>query len=1022
MVTAALFVLAGCSSGSSSPIDARRDTAHDREVDAAVTPGDDGPADVGANHEVGKDGPAQVGNDAPSEAGIDAPAQSDAAADAPADVAASDAPLSLPTGLRWVALPAPQGTPIAAVTLDSGGALFAGANDDRFVGPGAGIFRSMDDGVTWQPVNLGVYDYHVGGLFADGPNVYAGTAGLLRSTDRGASWMQVTPPSSVGLVSAIGEQGNLAMVASSYGGDSYFTSHDGGKTFQASQYAISSDIKDIVVLGSVILRADDSGVTRSTDGGITFVKVQGINNYTLIFASLACDGVQTCYANAHDAGEFDPNVLLKSTDAGATWTPLGLTNAPVLAVSDTGILYVEQSMTIARSDDGGASFTPLARPTMSGTFEPNCSGPYMARGDRLFAGCRDGVYRSNDRGQHWQPLSGSTAGRITGSANLIFTDVGATALGPTGDIYVIGNHGSNLQRSTDGGWTWQTLAAPFSAFSCVVTGSGAIECAGARTSNGPSGSIPLARSEDHGATWKSVPLPAGPTTSPFSAVALAAAGSVVYAVGQGAARSDDDGRTFQLLTGGPSVKSLQLLRDGHLLAGASVQYATYRSKDQGVTWQTLPRTFPVPSVEDAQGRLLFVDSGGEVSASTDEGDTWQTLSVDGVPYVNGVVMPMAVDGAGRLFMFGPGAAPDIHFGRPLESLVSLDSGATWRSMTPQIPNPNTTGFATDKQGRLLVGTTGGVFRLDDSSMPGPPAPDAWMGGSDGGATATPPRALSLVLENGPWAFGGGGIAADSSQRVYLADNLNVYVVNAGTASTWLTHAEAATAAGLVNTTFDDIDVGADGSVYAVLSGTPPGGASVDVIVQSSAADQATLWRNLGTLTSPHMKAAGTGKVGLIDRNGFSIATSTSTQLVYPSAMLMQSCATAQMAIDSTGAVVFPSCSASALRGSTGGAPLSPVFQLGGDPLPDRIACFTDDPAGGFFFLVTDDLQQSPRLYHVAPGASGAMALEHVVTEPSFGEVRVARSGGQEFASCAMATAPNGVIYVVTQKDLWKVGL
>jgi photosystem II stability/assembly factor-like uncharacterized protein len=1017
IVPVALCVLVGCSSGSGSPTDARRDTAHDGHADAAPGLGGDGPNTQETPEEVGTDAPTEASADTP--AGVDAATGGDVPADTPPNDAAGDAPA---TGLRWVALPAPQGTPIAAVTIDSSGALFAGANDSGFVGPSAGMFRSLDDGMTWQPINLGVYDYHVGAMFADGPNLYAGTAGLLRSTDRGTTWAQATPPSSVGVISAIGEQGNLAMVASSYGGDSYFTSQDGGKTFQPSKYAISATISDIVVLGSVILRADDSGVTRSIDGGVTFAKVQAINNYIQEGATLACDGVQTCYANAHNAGEFDPNVLLKSTDAGATWTPLSLTNAPVLAVSDTGILYVQQSTTIARSDDGGASFTPLNRPTMSGTFEPNCSGPYVARGDRLLAACYDGVYRSSDKGQHWQALSGSTAGRITGFTDLIFADNGATALGATGDIYVIGHHGGSLQRSSDGGWTWQLLAAPFSASSCTVTGSGALECAAARTSSGSSGFIPLARSEDHGGTWKSVALPAGPSTSPYSAGAVAAAGSVVYAVGQGVARSDDDGVTFQLLAGGPSLKTLQLLRNGHLLAGASTQNVTYRSKDQGVTWQTLPRSFPVPTVEDGLGRLLTIAYGGELEASTDEGDTWNTVSTDGVPYVGGSVTPLTIDGAGRLFAFGPGAAPDIYLGRPQESFASFDGGLTWHPMTPPIPNPNTTGFATDKQGRLLVATTGGVFRLDDQSMPGPAAPAGATGGADGGVAAPAPRPLSLVLGNGPWAYGGGGLAADASQRVFASDNLNVYVVDGGTASTWLTAAEAATAAGLVNGTFDDVDVGSDGLVYAVLSGTPSGGSSVDAILQSTAAHQSTLWRNLGTLTVPRMKAAGAGKVGLLDHNGFSIATTASTQLVYPSAMLNQSCTTAQMAIDSTGAVVFPGCSASVERGSTAGAALSPYFQLGGNPLPDRVACFAGDPAGGFFFLVTDDLDHSPRLYHIAPGASGAMALEHVVTEPSFGEVRVARSGGQEFANCTMATAPNGVIYVSTQKDLWKVGL
>ena len=84
-----------------------------------------------------------------------------------------------------------------------------------------------------------------------------------------------------------------------------------------------------------------------------------------------------------------------------------------------------------------------------------------------------------------------------------------------------------------------------------------------------------------------------------------------------------------------------------------------------------------------------------------------------------------------------------------------------------------------------------------------------------------------------------------------------------------------------------------------------------------------------------------------------------------------------------------------------------------------------DPAGGFYFLVTDTLGANPRLYHAGETASGLAALEHVPTEPSLGEVRVARGtgvpgGSQHFGNCTMAVASNGDDYIQTLQEAWRV--
>ncbi len=680
--------------------------------------------------------PVDRAPDSTADAGLDqAP---DLAADVPADAGRDEAPDVTPeaagdaepnpfAGYQWTALAVPLGAPIAALAFDDQGALYAGAGGDNLftASPQAGIFKSADDGASWDPDGLGLGDFDVVALAAIGPAIYAGTASLMRSTDHGASW-EPAGPTSFQRFQNISGQGDVVAAGD---GSQLYVSTDTGRTFH-SVATPRGGVVSLEVLGggSVILIAGSSGVFRSTDMGVTFNAVQGIANGSNLFAQLRCDGVRTCYAQAYvTPNASDLTAMLKSTDAGATWTVLSQTGEDIraLAISDTGSVYFAATFTLFwRSDDGGSTLHPIPEPAAAIPVVYDCGGPYVARGDKVFAGCRDGVYRSDDKGEHWQLANGSAAaGALTGAATRIFVDNSPTALGLGGDVYVNGPEGFDatgnilnvLKRSSDGGTTWQTVASPFGASRCIVTPSGALECAGTSTASSPS--IPLARSEDHGATWRSVDVPALflPSTP---GLALASSGSVVYlADGAGLARSTDDGLTFQLLPNSPFVGSMQVLRNGHLLVTELDGSAADRSTDQGATWQPIDDLRGLPVIEDAIGRLLR-STTGTVEVSTDEAATWTTVSMSGVPTSpsTGQLLPLAIDGAGHLFVLG--RAPS--FNDPIRIFASADDGVSFLPMPAQIPNPNVLSFATDKQGRLLVGTAGGLFRLESPVAHGSP--------------------------------------------------------------------------------------------------------------------------------------------------------------------------------------------------------------------------------------------------------------------------------------------------------------
>jgi len=493
-------------------------------------------------------------------------------------------------------------TPVTNVTIDGSGNAFASLAAPNTAVYSGGIFRSADNGASWQPRNFGIYGLtNIRSLAASGNTVYAITVGqilnsmllaifprpiLIRSTDDGASWSEVTPltanPFGLGVLRTSGSL--VAMTTGLPTGLGVSVSTDEGNTFNA---APCGSVNDIAVVGRSILCSGAGGVSRSADGGATFGLAQGFDAGSSA-GQVLCDGASTCYAVISTTGAQYPS-LFKSVDEGATWD-LARTEVGGIRAVATVVVYVTKAITgqPIRSDDGGQTWTLTDSP------DDTCPNGFAAQGEKVFAACNGGVYRSDDRGVSWNSASGSAeTGALTSNVLGVFVDTSPTAVGADGDIYaytpnLANAYSPNLRRSSDGGNTWQLLVPQggglLDAPSCVVTEMGALECV--------NNQFGLVRSTDHGETWQPVALPMF-----FLAGFAQNAGSTVYLFSYGdsrsertLARSDDDGLTFQVLEGSQpyfgGAKKVQVLRNGHVLnqSGAS----TSRSVDGGETWQTLP--------------------------------------------------------------------------------------------------------------------------------------------------------------------------------------------------------------------------------------------------------------------------------------------------------------------------------------------------------------------------------------------------------------------------------------------------
>ena len=184
------------------------------------------------------------------------------------------------------------------------------------------------------------------------------------------------------------------------------------------------------------------GMFRSFDGGATFApeppSVVG-NEVRELYVDPQDD--QTLYA-------IEGTQVFRSTDFGANWTTLGLAaNDTVrgLALPSSGSTLLAYDFgSVYRSTDGGANWSIVATETVIDSLEYAPSDPSIA-----YFGSINGVWRSSNGGAS-------------------FTDPGpfdewaqALTVSPTDpDVVFVGTPFAGVQRSTDGGQSFQVVGTP----------------------------------------------------------------------------------------------------------------------------------------------------------------------------------------------------------------------------------------------------------------------------------------------------------------------------------------------------------------------------------------------------------------------------------------------------------------------------------------------------------------------------------------------------------------------------------
>ncbi len=321
-------------------------------------------------------------------------------------------PLSHYQDLRWRSVGPHRGGRVTAVAgiRAQPGTFYMGAT-------GGGVWKSVDYGITWDPVTDGQIDTgSIGAIDVSDSNpdvVYVGTGsdgirsniiigkGVYKSTDAGRTWRHI------GLKSA-GQIGALVI------------------------HPTNPDIVFVAAIGNPFGANEERGVFRTKDGGTTWQKVLYINDATGVSSvAINWSNPNEIYAGAWRAqrkpwtiisgGPAAEGGIYKSTDGGDNWTHLtaGLPQN----------LIGKIDMDVARS-------------------KPNIVYALIEA-----AVNEGGVYRSDDSGASWNLISSNPALR---SRPFYFNNIDVNPQNEN-EVWV---NSLNLMKSVNGGRSWTPVRVP----------------------------------------------------------------------------------------------------------------------------------------------------------------------------------------------------------------------------------------------------------------------------------------------------------------------------------------------------------------------------------------------------------------------------------------------------------------------------------------------------------------------------------------------------------------------------------
>jgi len=627
-----------------------------------------------------------------------------------------------------------------------------------------GVWKTTNGGDSWTPLTDNQTSLAMGALALDPQNpntIYAGTgeatsgldnyygAGILKSTDGGASWTRQGVAAFNGLAIAriLVHPANSAIVyaASSVSGQQgsvtpprgIFRSQDGGLTWQglltcgdcfgASDLEIDSGNPNLLYAAF-----EGHGIFKSSDGGNNWGQLTNnlpnpqqtrVGRVVLSISRSHSAVVYASYQIVTDS--YDGALVFVTTNSGSSWTQIGT----------GGYNYCGSQCWY--------SHTIEVDPANQNTLYAGGTANYSGNSEADFS-VRQVVIKTTDGGDNWLDLSDNSAPNKS-----LHPDMHVIAFDPTNSQTVwVGNDGG-VWKSTDGGQTWtsrNTNLATLQFTGIAVDPTNPAIVQGGMQDNNKAFTL------NGGSTpgWTAVDVGDGGVAAidPFNP-------TIWYGTRFG--KSFQRNEQGSGLTGFWPFKTTGIDQADRALFYIPVAidpstagvlylgtYRLYRTTNRGDNWAAIS-----PDLSNGQGYVSAIavapsnaatvwvgTSDGNVQVTTNSGGNWTNTTKGPLPgrYVSRLAVS-ATDSQTAYVLF---SGFDTHTpGQSGHIFKTTNGGGSWQNISGNLPDVPTVSIALDsgQPGTLYIGTDTGVFRTTDDGA-------SWIPFNNGMANVT---VVDLIL-------------------------------------------------------------------------------------------------------------------------------------------------------------------------------------------------------------------------------------------------------------------------------------
>jgi photosystem II stability/assembly factor-like uncharacterized protein/tetratricopeptide (TPR) repeat protein len=599
--------------------------------------------------------------------------------------------------------------PITAIVIDPNdtGVIYIATQE-------AGLYKSIDGGISWQPIHNGLGRAKVFSLIMDPRDsmiLYAGTqlGGVYKTTDGGLTWhamnegIDIQRSEWVAIVVLDAQNSQHLFFTHS---NAIYETVDGGHFWRLvrddnsgscprNYIGLALDPSD----GNILYTADfggsygdnscQGGIYKSNDSGLTWT----ITNFQSQPHEIQWNTLWIDPNIGHSLYISSADKLWVSNDQGETWTESNPTscNALVFDKQDPLIAYCGNNDQFMITKDGGKQWSVLAHPGIGQDVSLSISPQDR---NTLFWGTT-GLYMSTDGGKTWNE-HGSGLGSRGWELKIAPADSSV--------LYAQGLD-SALYLSKDEGRNWDIIGNGQSlSFDNVGRNLYAMN-------NGEY----LAISRDDGKSWDQIALPVTPSqaiavhpTNPNRVYAIYTRNTPPYIY-----YSDDLGKTWLSSTGMQDINDARLFFDhdqgNQVYAVGDVNYS--RSNDGGITWENCgDSVFTIwSSILDARAvvdwrdndHLFVATRGNGIVTSIDGCQSWQQSNTGlGSLFVNTI----AID---------PNNPDTLYAATDGGAYISTNGGQTWGVIDDGLLGATVVySIVVDKDSNVYAATPYGIFKLE----------------------------------------------------------------------------------------------------------------------------------------------------------------------------------------------------------------------------------------------------------------------------------------------------------------------